>query len=185
MKEELLKIIRDESKKEIINLKSYNAYVRFRNKLAIEEGAKELLGLPHNRNLELVEKKESDVIMHVYKKYLSYIEEKDTNGIYVYMGSYMPTDTSDYVSYVDATDEAPFEMEVDINDPRATHRRYWNLEGVWAKSIAIEDCDEFERTHTVIYVNNFYGLQREFIMMAVNESQEVAVSKILKRYKRQ
>ena len=48
----------------------------------------------------------------------------------------------------------------------------------------IEYCREFEQTHTVLYVENFHQLQKEFILTAVKESQEKAVSNILKKYKK-
>lgn len=184
MREEILKAIRDEANKEITNLEGYNAYVRFRNELAVSEETTQLLGLPYTRNMKLLEKKESDVIMSAYKKYFHYIGADETNGIYVYVGSYMPNESFDDLSSEDSENEASFEVEVDINDPRVTHRRYWNLEGIWAKTIAVDECEEFERTHTVIYADNFSNLQREFIMTAVKESQEEAVSRVLKRYKK-
>ena len=73
---------------------------------------------------------------------------------------------------------------MDRNDLRATDRRYQNLEGVWGHSFSIEDSNEFERTHTIIFDTDFYELQNEFIMTAVNENQENAVSKVLKKYNR-
>ena len=85
-------------------------------------------------------------------------------------------------SSVFITSGAPFEVLVDYNDPRATDRRYYNLEGIWCETVSIEESDEFEKTHTVIFVDDFYDLQNEFIMTAVKESQEQAVSKILKKY---
>ena len=75
----------------------------------------------------------------------------------------------------------PLEIEVEIDDPRATHRYYWNLEGIYSISVNIEDCEEFEKTHTVLYVDNFYELQKEFVITAIKESQERAVNKVLKK----
>lgn len=178
MTEQLLQKIREESKVEIAGLAEHNEYAKLRNELAIGEEAKRLLGLSYARNMELPEKSETGIIMSIYKKYLCYIHEVDTNGIYVYIGTYMPSE----LAHEETEDDDSFEIEVDIYDPRATHRRYWNLEGVWAKSIAIQDCEQFERTHTVIYVDDFDNLQKEFIVTAVKESQEKAVRKVRKKY---
>lgn len=178
MTEELLMKIRDESQKEIDMMNKYNEYADRRNELANIEEIKRMFGLPYNRDMALPRKSEKGIIMATYDKYISYINEKDTNGIYVYMGSYKQ---SDY-TIEEIEDGYPFEVEVDYNDPMATSRRYWNLEGVWGYSFSIEDSEEFERTHTVIFVDDFYALQSEFIMTAVKDSQEKAVSKVLKKY---
>ena len=178
MKEELLKRIRDEAQEEINGLSKYNEYADKRNEIAQFEEIKRILGLPYTRNMEFPRKTEKSIIMSTYDKHVACIEENETNGIYVYVGSYMP---SNY-SYEEIEDGAPFEIEVDYNDPRAMDRRYFNLEGVWGKTINISDCEEFERTHTVIFVDDFYELQTEFIMTAVKENQEEAVKKVLKKY---
>ena len=178
MKEELLRKIKDEAQKEIDMMDKYNEYADRRNELANIEEIKKMLGLPYTRNMELPRKNEKGIIMSVYDKYACYINQEDTNGIFVYMGSYMPSDYS-----ADEIDDGyPFEIEVDRNDSRATTRRYYNLEGVWGYSFNIEDSEEFERTHTIIFVDDFYKLQAEFIIDAVKENQDVAVSRVLKKY---
>lgn len=118
--------------------------------------------------------------MEIYKKYERFIEEEDTNGIYVYYSTYMP---SNY-TYDEIEDGAPFEIEVSYENPNATHRYYYNLEGLHVESISIEDQQKFEATHKVLYVDNFYKLQQDFIVTAVKESQEKALSKILKNKKK-
>ena len=178
MTEELLMKIRDESQKEIDGMDKYNEYADRRNELANIEEIKKYLGLPYTRNMELPRKSEKGIIMATYDRYVAYIDEKDTNEIYVYIGTYRPSD----FTCEEIEDGAPFEIEVDRNDPTATSRRYSKLEGVWGYSFNIEDSEEFERTHTVIFVDDFYQLQSEFIMTAVKESQEKAVSKVLKKY---
>ena len=178
MTEELLTKIKEETKKEINTLDEYNSYAKRRNELAEIEEIKKELGLPYNGNMHLPEKTEKGIILSTYKKYLSYIKEKDTNGIYIYIGTFMPTG----ITEEEFEEGYPLDSQVDINDPRATHRIYWNLEGIWSKSINIEDCEEFERTHTVLYGDNFHNIEAEFIITAVKESQDKAVSKILKKY---
>lgn len=177
MTEELLLKIRKESEEQIKGLDKYNEYARLRNRLAIEEEIKASFGLPSARDMYLPEKTEEQVIMEIYKKYERFIEEEDTNGIYVYYSTYMP---SDY-TYDEIEDGAPFEIEVSYENPNATHRYYYNLEGLHVECVNIEDQRQFEETHTVLYVDNFYKLQQDFIVTVVKDSQEKAVSKILKK----
>lgn len=177
MTKEMLKKIKEESEKEIAKLDGYNTYARLRNKLAITEEAKASLGLPYNRDMYLPEKTESDVIMSIYKKYANQIKETDTNGIYIYVATYMPSE----FSTEEIEEGFQFEIETEINDPRATHRYFWNIEGLCSKSVNIQDCEEFEKTHTVLYVDNFYEIQEEFIITAVKENQKKAVNKLLQK----
>ena len=178
MTEELLLKIKIESEEQIKGLDKYNEYARLRNRLAKEEEeVKASFGLPYARDMYLPEKTEEQVIMEIYKKYERFIEEEDTNGIYVYYSTYMP---SDY-NLEEIMQGAPFEIEVSYDDPNATHRYYYNLEGLYVESVNIEDQKHFEETHKVLYVDNFYKLQQDFIVTAVKESQEKALSKILKK----
>lgn len=178
MTEDLLKIIRDETLKEINEMDKYNEYADRRNELANLEEINKMLGLPYTRDMYLPRKTEKGIILSIYKKYAPLINEKDTNGIYVYAGTYRPSDFTDE----EIEEWAPLEVLTDYNDPRATNRRYYNLEGIWSEEIRIDECNEFERTHTVIYVDDFDDLQSEFIMTAVKENQEKAVCRILKKY---
>lgn len=176
MTEEMLQKIKTEAKNEFSKLNEYNNYARVRNKLAIEEEIKASLDLPYNSDMYLPEKTEVDIIMSIYKKYANQIEETETNNIYIYAGTYK---ISEYT--IEELEEGyPFELESVINDLKATHRYYYNLEGLFSVSVNIDECQEFEQTHIVIY-GNFYKLQQDFIITAVKESQEKAVSKILKR----
>lgn len=177
MTEAVLLKIKIESAEQIKGLDKYNEYARLRNSLAKEEEIKASFGLPYTRDMYLPEKTEEQVIMEIYKKYERFIEEEDTNGIYVYYSTYMP---SDY-NLEEIMQGAPFEIEVSYDDPNATHRYYYNLEGLYVESVNIEDQKHFEETHKVLYVDNFYKLQQDFIVTAVKESQEKALSKILKK----
>jgi len=177
MTEELLKKIRDEANKEISTLDEYNKYADLRNKKAIEEEIKRQLGLPYNPNMHLPRKTEIGIIMDTYQKHISEIEEEDTNHIYVYIATYKPN----HVSIEEFEEGAPLNIEVNYDDPEATHRSYWDLEGIWSQSIPIEECQEFEKTHTVLFVDDYYQLQQEFITIAIKENQQKAINKVLKR----
>lgn len=177
MTEELLSKIKKESEKKIKELDKYNEYAKLRNYLAEEEEIKRTLGLPYTRNMYLPEKTEEQIIMEIYKKYERLIDEKDTHGIYVYVSTYM---SSNY-TYDEIEEGAPLQIEVSYDDPNATHRYYYNLEGIHVEEITIEKQKEFEQTHTVLYADNFWELQQDFIVTSVRESQEKALSKILKK----
>lgn len=177
MTEELLSKIKKEAEEQIKELDKYNEYARLINRLAEEEEIKRTLGLPYTGNTYLPEKTEEQIIMEIYKKYERFIEEKDTHGIYVYVSTYKPSEYS-----IEEIDEgAPLQIEVPYNDPNATHRYYYNLEGLYVEEITIEEQKEFEQTHTVLYVDNFWKLQQDFIVTSVRESQEKALIKILKK----
>ena len=176
MTEELLRIIKDDANKEIATLKEYNEYADLRNKKAQEEEIKKRFGLPYNPNLALPRKTETGIIMNIYQKHLSKIKENETNGIYVYIATYKPNNAPDY----EIDDGAPFDIETDYNDKDATHRSYWNIEGIWSVQLPINECQEFEKTHTVLFADDFYQIQQEFITTAVKENQEKAVAKVLK-----
>ena len=67
----------------LTTLEEYNKYARLRNKCAQEEEIKASFGLPYERDLYLPEKTEEQIIMEIYKKYERFINEEETNGIYV------------------------------------------------------------------------------------------------------
>lgn len=179
MTEGLLLKIRKESEEQIKDLQKYNEYARLRNSLAKQEEIKASFGSPYTRDMYLPEKTEEQIIMEIYKKYERFIEEKDTNGIYVYVSTYT---ISDY-TFEEVMQGAPYQIEVPYDNPNATHRYYYNLEGLHVESVNIEDIPAFEQTHTVIYVDNFYELQKEFILTAVKETEEKALRKVLTKTK--
>ena len=78
---------------------------------------------------------------------------------------------------------------VDRDDSEADFRRYSNIEGVYSYDFCLEDADEFERTHTVLYDEETitkgmqpYWFTEDFVLTAVKENQKVAVNHILKKY---
>lgn len=111
--------------------------------------------------------------MEIYKKYERFIEEEDTNSIYICVSSYMPS----HYTYEEIEEGVPYQIEVPYDNPFVTHRYYYNLEGLHVEIVNIENIPEFEQTHIVIYTENFYKLQREFIVEAVRYSQEKVLRK--------
>ena len=185
MTEELLTKIKQEAKKEIGLLKEYNEYARLRNQLAEQEVIKKGLGLLYRNDLWMPEKTEDGIIMSIYQKHIGEIEENDTNEIYYYDGTYKYI--YDNLFKYDVVE--PLEELVDRNDPEANFRRYSNIEGVYSYDFCLEDADEFERTHTVLYDEETitkgmqpYWFTEDFVLTAVKENQKVAVNHILKKY---
>jgi hypothetical protein len=176
MNSEILLKIREEVNKRLETLDKDNEYARRREEVENEEEVKKILGLPYNRSIGPVVKSEEDVIMEVYNKYAKEIEEHETHCIYVYDSSYVALDLS-----LEMIEEGyPLQVEVEFDDPRVTHRYYYNLEGLFVESVNIEDVEEFEKQNIVIYGVDYSKLQREFICDCVRNSQAEAVCKVLK-----
>ena len=168
MTEDFLKVLREESQKEISRLKIYNEYARLRNRLAEEE-----------------EKKEDSIIVSTYKKHIGEIDEEDTNGIYYYDGTYKYV----FDSCLKAYGLGPIEEKVDRDDPEADFRRYSNVEGIYSYTFGLKEADAFEKTHTVLYIpeadekdSSLYRITNDFVTTAVRENQENAMRLILTKY---
>lgn len=176
MKKEILLKIRDEVSKRLETLDSDNEYARRREEVENEEEVKKMLGLPYNRSIGPLVKSEEDVIMEVYKLYEKDIEEHETHGIYIYDSSYVSLDLT-----LEMIEEGyPLQAEVEFDDPRVTHRYYYNLEGLFVESVNIEDIDEFESQNIVIYGVDYSKIQRDFICECVRNNQADAVINVLK-----
>lgn len=176
MKSEILLKIKEEVDKKLSTLDSDNAYAIRREEVEYEEDVKKILGLPYNNSIGPVVKSEEDVIMEIYKKYANQIDDVDTHGIYIYDSSYVSLDLT-----LKMFEEGyPLQAEVSYDDPRVTHRYYYNLEGLFVESVNIDDIEEFERQNIVIYGVDYSKIQREFICDCVRFGQAEAVSKVLK-----
>lgn len=176
MKKEILLKIREEVNKKLETLEQDNEYARRREEVETEEEVKKILGLPYNRSIGPVIRSEEDVIMEVYKKYENEIEEHETHGIYIYDSSYVALDLT-----LEMIEEGyPLQAEVQFDDPRATHRYYYNLEGLYVESVNVEDIEEFESQNIVIYGVDYSKIQRDFICECVRNNQADAVANVLK-----
>lgn len=192
MTEEFLKMIREESQREIFELKEYIEYTIEckRNKLYTKEDLINFFGMPstkaHFPYLSYIlepKKTEDGIIMSMYRKHLDEIEEEDTNKIYYYEGTYKYV--FEYYRLLGPTTEL-----VARDDPKADFRRYSNIEGVYIYNLCLKDADEFERTHTVLYDEKNtklgggqYWITEDFVTTAVRENQEKAKNLVLKKYK--
>ena len=171
----LLKI-KNEVSQRLLFLEQDNEYAKRREEVEQEEEVKKILGLPYNGSIGPVVKSEEDVIMEIYKKYEKDIDEIDTHGIYIYDSSYVALDVT-----LEMIEEGyPLQAEVEFDDPRVTHRYYYNLEGLFIECVKVEDVEDFVKQNIVIYGVDYSKIQREFICDCVRIGQGEAVSKVLK-----
>ncbi len=173
MKEDILRQIKDEVSDKLSKLDEYNTHARLINK-KVEENNKKYLsrGLPLHDSAFIPEKTRYDVIFETYKKYIKSILPEETNQIFVYLGTYKPNNSTDEFD--------SFDIETEPKYPNASYRRYADLEGLWEEQVPIEKCEEFEKSHTVIY-DDYNKLLKEFLISSICDSQDKAVSRILRR----
>ena len=162
MTEAFLKMLREESNKAISILKN------------------------NNENNSLIQEKVKNRIMAaIYARHIGEIDEEDTNQIYYYDGTYKYV----YDSSLEEYGLGPVEERVDRDNLEADFRRYSNVEGIYSYRIGLEEADEFEKTHTVIYseradmeAGSLWEISDDFVITAIKDGQEQAKSFILKKY---
>lgn len=183
MKEELLKQLKDELESKKLENQSHNKKVRRIKELLKEPSVKEYIQLMSSieDDLKQINLSDSDIITSFYHRYLSKIKEEDTNGIYVYLGTY------EYNHEVDIV-HGSNDFRVNYNSPQANYRIYKNIEYPYGESIPIQKCEEFEKNHIIIRPKSYfkdkeyYEIQKEFFIKAVKTNQESAKKMILKKY---
>lgn len=104
---------------------------------------------------------------------------KNTNGIYLYLGTYFDGESRKTWN---------ISFKVDRNDPRAKYSTYIDIEKQMRDviQVPITERENFEQTHhvllpsTVLTEEYYHVVRRAFIKEAMTTSQEDAVQKILK-----
>ena len=101
--------------------------------------------------------------------YLPKIESGTTNGVFAFCSSIVKTDGDVEI--------------VDMNDPRATHRIYWDLEQAISTEVPIEECEAFEQENTIIY-GEMHRLRLQFFseLLQASQSQKEARDKLKAKY---
>lgn len=184
MKKELLKEIREE----VLNIKKANEERNKRRnrirELENDESVKEYTKL---RGIDtLADFKESTIddktiASEIYYRYIHRIDKKDTNGIFVYLGTYRESYESDIV-------HCNGDIKVGYNNPDAEYRLYQDLEQNSVITVPIKDCEEFEKNYIVIFpkgynlCKRYYEIQKEFFTEAITNSEEEACKLLLRRY---
>lgn len=183
MKKELLKEIREE----VLNIKKANEERNKRRnrirELENDESVKEYTKL---RGIDtLADFKESTIddktiASEIYYRYIHRIDKKDTNGIFVYLGTYRESYESDIV-------HCNGDIKVGYNNPDAEYRLYQDLEQNSVITVPIKDCEEFEKSNKVIFpkgynlCKRYYEIQKDFFIEAITSSEEEACKLILRK----
>lgn len=183
MKEELLIILRDELVKQKIKNEQYNKKVKRIRKLQKDAKVKEYMQLTDFSydDLKLIKVTDSEIIDSFYRRHLYKIKENETNGLYVYLGTYQNSHEIDIV-------HGGNDIRVNYDSKKADYRIYQDIEQSFSEIIHISKCEQFEKDHTIInpkmYLgkNTFYDIQKEFFVRAVKVNQESAKKLVLKKY---
>lgn len=183
MKEEILRQMKDRLKQEKVRNETHNLKVKKIKELEQDPRVKEYLKLieMNPSSLKLIDCSDEEIINSIYRKYLPEIKENETNGIFVYIGTYRYSHELDLIH--GSTDD-----RVDYNDPKANYRIYFDIEQLFSNTISITDCEQFEKEHIVIYPQTYlkekeyYKIQKQFFIKAVLTNQESAKKLILGKY---
>lgn len=184
MKEEILEQIKKEYKELKETKKELESKKSRIKELEENEFVKEYLKLYHEL-YELSIKK--DMYLPEDTLFRSVIDKntkdiKETNKIYVYIGTYKDSCEIDIM--------CPRDEKVKYSDKRAKFRIYRDLEKINEEIIIpIKECKDFERNNTVIILKTslpelkIYDVQEEFLKDAIETNQQEAVQRVLKKYK--
>ncbi len=180
MKDETLRNMKFDMITDYDYARRYNSRIKRIRELLNNENVKEYIELVGAHPYSSVLKNDDieKLFLNSFNRHLNDIDEKDTNKIFVYMGTF-------YVRYNGGFLRSALEFQVNRDDPRAEYRKYHDLEQNHSLNIPIAKCDEFERDNDIIYNNSgrFYDIRREFADDLLLEGQEKAKSYILKKYK--
>lgn len=132
-------------------------------------------------NLKQIRSSDEQIILSFYHNYIYKIQKGETNGIYVYLGTYKYNHEIDFYN-------CGRDHRVEYNSKKADYRIYKDIEQNIDVSIARAKCKEFENQHTIIYpkeglnISQYYKIRDEFFVKAIKTNQESAKKLILKKY---
>ena len=179
MNEELLIKIKEDLEKEKKKLGEEIEKNKRIKELMNEKNIKEFLdltGLKYEVG-STKRKATNDIIESLYYRYLYQIGDDETNGLYVYMGTYRYTDEIDIV-------HGSYDIRVN-----ADYRLYRNIEKTSSEQVLIRYCNGFENANIIINPKvafnekMFYEIQKEFFIRAIKDSQESAKRMVWKSQK--
>ena len=184
MKEELLTKMKEELGFEKQKLADYNRKIKRIRELENDVNVQEFLKLTNleYESLPLKRVSRENLIESIFYQHLHEIDEKDSNGIYVYLGTYKYTDEIDIV-------HSPHDISVHYDSPVADYRVYLNIEEWYSKQIPILRCEQFEKERTIlnpkvpITSKGFYDIQKDFFIRAIKVNQESAKKMVLRKYR--
>ena len=164
---------------------NYNRKIKIIRELENDVNVQEFLKLTNLQygSLPLKRVSSESLIESIFYQHLHEIDEKDSNGIYVYLGTYKYTDEIDIV-------HSPHDIRVPYDSPVADYRVYQNIEECFSKQIPILRCEQFEKERTIlnpkvpITSKGFYDIQKDFFIRAIKVNQESAKKMVLRKYRR-
>lgn len=185
MKKELLEEIREE----VLNIKKANEERNKRRsrirELELDESVKEYMRLRGIDTFTDVKESTTDertLASEIYYRYIHRIDKEDTNGIFVCLGTYKESYESDVV-------HCNGDIRVGYHNPDAKYRLYQDLEQHSVITVPIKACEEFEKSHIVIFpkgynlCKKYYEMQKEFFAEAITNTEEEACELLLRKYK--
>lgn len=172
MKEAVLEKIKRDFEEEKSFQVAYNAEARRVNRELIAR-KKEKGVTP--KKLYIDRRTKRDILVRLLRKHRDEIKLEDTNGIYVYMGTYREKNNF--------YEDGPEDIRVSFDDESASYSLYKNLEVDRDILISIDERDFFESSVRLI-TGNYEMLQKEFISMAVKKGQDYAAKQMVKAYRR-
>jgi len=185
MEQEILNKIRIDYNNSLKRRTKYADILKQLKELEKDEKIKKYIDLKNRLeqfNYEkIINESDEEILSRTFWAYQYAINE--TNEIYLYIGTFKLDSHCDI-------EHGPGDIRLKRNDPRAEFRQYRNIEDGYSEEIPINKCEEFEKTHTIIFPEiedmadkYFYEIQKEYIKIAVAEGQEVACKKILTKTK--
>jgi len=186
MEEQILQKIKKEYldiKEEQKNLKKlYDRLLELEN----NELVKEYLFITEKLQESDLDKKlaanQNDIISKIYYKHLYNI--KQTNGIYIYLGTYKNNHEIDIV-------HGSLDERVNKNNKQANYILYQDIEKTEPIQIPIQEAKKFESENIIIFPDiylsesYYYEVQRNFFNNCVIYGQEEALKKVKKLAKKE
>ena len=187
MKEDTLQSLKEFNSEYIANMTDNNKVIQRINELQKDAKVKEYFRLthldvkPYEYNSDTTRKNE---IMNLYHNTKEYINNDDTssNRIYLYCG--IDNGSMFGIDY--------FQENIEDFSPLLSYlckKAYWDLEKKNITYVPILECEKFEKNNRIIYLSHFpitekdyYKIQKEYIIKAIESTQEEAVSYVLKKY---
>ena len=181
MKEEILNRIKINYNNQLERQNKYKEMLDRKKELEKEPLVIEYLSILENMDDKILSFTENQMLDNVVYKELRNIEE--TNGIYVYLGTYSYSNEIDIV-------HGSHDNRVNYNDEKADYRVYRDLESRYGFELKIVECEKFERENNVIFPKRylteqyFCELQLEFFRDCIEDGQEKAVSRVMRKVKK-
>ena len=184
MKEELLTKLKQKLQDRKIENQEHNTKVKRMKELEKDPNVKEYINLIKilEDDLNLINISDKKLILSYYSCYLHEIKKEDTNGIYVYLGTF------EYNNEIDIV-HGSRDYRVSEDSKNADYKVYRNVESDYSIDIPIDKCEEFEKNNIIIrpktYLNGeeYYKIRDDFFVVAIKTNQESVKKLILKKYK--